>query len=163
MRWKRDIAHSDYTSKIVSVVLEEQNRRCSDLEFPIIISCTAGSSGHGNKKDRIALPCVSVPKSKINQDNTARESWMVSLIIKQSSGILVPTYKSRSIFRLRWIHSSLPKNKRDPNKGDSSSGATGAGRAARADGHKTCSEAMAASGSSSRPQTGGGEPTAPDS
>ena len=158
----RETLHTQiYTSKIVSIVLEEQHRRCSDIEIPIVNLCTAGSSGDGNKRNQIASPCVRVMKPQRNDTGVNKQSSITSHIRKQLHKILVPVIKILSKRRLRWIHSLLPKRKRDPNRGNSSSGAIGAGRAARADGQKTCLEAMAASGSGTRPQTGGGDNNRP--
>ena len=49
--------------------------------------------------------------------------------------------------RHRWSLTPLSKTSGNPNSGFSSVGALGTGRGARSNGHKTCSEAMAASGS----------------
>ena len=69
---------------------------------------------------------------------------------------IVPTNKRSSKPKLRWTCSSLLKRGGNPKRGYSSSGATGAGRATRSGGHKSCPDAMAeASGSGSRPRRGG--------
>ena len=111
----RETLHTQiYTSKIVSIVLEESNQRCSDIEVPIITACTAGSSGSGNKKRQIASPCVN-EKGFGNKINTV-ESLMdcfISQILKQIYRTIVPTNKPSSKLKLRWTCSSLLK-RRDP-------------------------------------------------
>ena len=83
-------------------------------------------------------------------------TWFISHVFKKLYRLIVPTNKTASKLKLRWIYSPLLKQGGHPKCGYSSAGATGAGRATRSDGHKSCSDAMAeASGSSSRPRTGG--------
>lgn len=80
-----------YTSKIVSVVLEEQHRRCKDIEIPLVDTCTAGSSGKGNQRKPIALACVHVGESSIEKNKRIRDmSWITSQIILVINQILVP-------------------------------------------------------------------------
>ena len=124
----RETLHTQvYTSKIVSVILEEQHRRCSDIEYPIIIPRTAGSSGPGNKKSRIASPCVSVSKSSRRLNGVAIESSLVTAMLRQLCNIIVPEYNHKLVFRLRWIHSPLSRSKRNPNSGTPQPGRPGRG------------------------------------
>ena len=100
----RETLHTQiYTSKIVSIVLEEQHRRCSDIEIPIVIACTAGSSGNGNKEHQIALPCVQI--REINDEDDSIDSsitWFISQVFKKLRRIIVPTNNTASKLK-RWI------------------------------------------------------------
>ena len=146
----RETLHTQiYTSKVVSIILEESNKRCSNIEVPSINACTAGSSGSGNKKRQIASPCVN-EKGFGNKMNTVESiiDCFISQIVKQIHRTIVPTNKKSSKPKLRWTCSSLLKRGGNPKRGYSSSGATGAGRATRSDGHKSCPDAISeASGS----------------
>ena len=130
----RETLHTQiYTSKIVSIVLEEQHRRCSDVEIPIVIACTAGSSGNGNKEHQIAAPCVQFWETNGGDDSTdSTISCLISQIIKKLCHIIVPTNKTASKLKLRWIRSPLRKQGGHPKCGSSSAGAA-AGRGARRD------------------------------
>ena len=154
----RETLHTQiYTSKIVSIILEESSKRCSGIEVPNINSCTAGSSGNGNKRRHIASPCVS-EKGFGNKMDTGESiiDCFISQIVELIHRTIVPTNKRSSKPKLRWTCSSLLKRGGNPKRGYSSSGATGAGRATRSGGHKSCPDAMAeASGSGSRPRRGG--------
>ena len=125
----RETLHTQiYTSKIVSIILEEQRLRCIDVDIPIVIACTAGSSGNGGKKNPVALLCIRArkPRTKsITVDNVP--SWLQSQLFLVISHFLAANKKTRSKSWLRWNLSSLPYNKENPKKGYSSSGATGAG------------------------------------
>ena len=59
---------------------------------------------------------------------------------------------------LRWNTALSSEKHQDPNSGSPPTGAIGAARAGSTGGHKTCSVAMAASGSHTRPQAGGNDP-----
>ncbi|MCV6576370.1 MAG: hypothetical protein OIF58_11595, partial [Cohaesibacter sp.] len=121
----RETLHTQiYTSKIVSIVLEEQHRRCSDVEIPNIVACTAGSSGNGNKKHQVATPCVQFWGTNEGDDNTdSIISSLTSQIIKKLFHNIVPTNKTASKLKLRWIRSPLRKRGGHPKCGSSSAGA----------------------------------------
>ena len=76
-------------------------------------------------------------------------------VVELTLRIIVPTNNKSSKPKLRWTCSSLLKRGENLKRGIFSSGAAGAGRATRSDGHKSCPDAMAeASGSGSRPRRG---------
>ena len=140
-----------YTSKIVSIVLQEQHRRspCANNDSSNVRS--VGSKGNKPVKCVVAVSCVALNESTSNHQrddhrNTCRPGMF---------DIAYFTNHSKKAFarRLRWILSSWSAKRRYLNSGLSSSGAAGAGCARSSDGHKSCSDAMAASGSSNRPQT----------
>ena len=154
----RETLHTQlYTSKIVSIILEESSKRFYGIEAPSTDACTAGSSGNGSKKKKhIASPCIG--KEGFRNEMNRNESYTCHFIFQFAELILrtiVPINKKSSKPKLRWTCSSLLKRGENPKRGNSSSGAAGAGRATRSDGHKSCPDAMAeASGSGSRPRRG---------
>ena len=132
----RETLHTQiYTSKIVSIILEESSKRFSGIEVPSIDACTAGSSGNGSKKRLIASPCVS--KKGFRNKMVNNESYTccaVFQIVELIYRTIVPINNKSSKAKLRWTCSPLLKRGRNPKRGNSSSGAAGAGRATRSNG-----------------------------
>lgn len=128
-------------------------------EIPIVITWTAGSSGNGTKKNPIALPSVHVGKYHGDQeDKDGKLPWITNEILLVIRHIYPCSNLQDTIQILASVEYLLVAKEQlngNPNSGYSSTGAIKAGRAARSDGHRSCSEAMAASGSGTRPQTGG--------
>ena len=154
----RETLHTQlYTSKIVSIILEESNKRFHGIEAQSDDACTAGSSGNGNKKKKhIALSCIGRRSSKSEANHEEYLTCSVTFrIVGMKLRTSVPINKILSKPKLRWTRSPLLKHGGNPKRGVSSSGAAGAGCATRSDGHKSCPDAMAdASGSGSRPRRG---------
>ena len=134
----RETLHTQlYTSKIVSIILEESNKRFCGIEAPSTDACAAGSSGNGNKKKKhIASPCVG--KKGLRNEIYHNESQTCHFIFRIAELTLrttVPTNNKSSKPKLRWTCSSLLKRGGNPKRGIFSSGAAGAGCATRSDGH----------------------------
>ena len=144
----RETLHTQiYTSKIVSIILEEQNRRTENIKSENVSNRNTGSSGCSMKKSGIAAACVvSACKDEGTFSNSTRKEAIRTSLLNLKISIIVKT-NLRS--RYLWDPPLIPKrNKSNPNRGFR---ATGAGRAGRSDGQKSCPVAMAASGSDSRP------------
>ena len=154
----RETLHTQiYTSKIVSIVLEEQHRRsiCSDRDS--ITTRTAGSSGSMNKKCVVAASCTKMnsTRNEKQREHSCQRSPH-SRVFHFTFNIILSKKSSKK--GLRWNTASLSVKHQELTKGLFPTGATGAARAGSSGGHKTCSAAMAASGSNTRPQTEGDRP-----
>ena len=144
----RETVHTQiYTSKIVSIIIEEQIRRVGNMKSENVSNRNTGSSGHNVKKSGVAAACVARDyhfeglHSNANNGKTNKTSTFILRI----SIIFRTNLRSR----YPWDPPLIPKrDKLSPNRGFR---ATGAGRTGRLDGQKSCSVAMAASGSDSRP------------
>ncbi len=146
----RETLHTQiYTNKIVSIILEEQHRgsTCSDRDSTTIQ--TDGSSGSKSKKCVVAASCVKVNNIETNQQHKHSHHqthllYGVRFIFKRHS-------KKSCKRGLRWSTTSSSKKHEDLSSGLFPTGAIGAARAGSSGGRKTCSVAMAASGSNTRP------------
>ena len=144
----RETVHTQiYTSKIVSIIIEEQIRRVGNMKSENVSNRNTGSSGHNVKKSGVAAACVARDyhfeglHSNANNGKTNKTSTFILRI----SIIFRTNLRSRYL----WDPPLIPKrDKLSPNRGFRT---TGAGRTGRLDGQKSCSVAMAASGSDSRP------------
>ena len=120
---------------------EESNKRFCSIEAPSTDTCTAGSSGNGNKeKKHIASPCIG--KKGLRNEISHDESYTCNFIfrvVELTLRTIVPTNNKSSKPKLRWTCSSLLKRGENLKGGIFSSGAAGAGRATRSDGHKSWS------------------------
>ena len=145
----RETIHTQvYTSKIVSIILEEQEQRCiGDSRFQSSFVHGDGSSGTNVKNRVAAAACANVPHEYAVDYKTTRSmiisiknKWIIKYILSCHS-------KKQKRRRLRWCPAPLSVTSENPNSGSSSVGAIGTGRGARSNGQQTCSEAMAARGS----------------
>ena len=101
----RETLHTQlYTSKIVSIILEESNKRFCGIEAPRTDACTAGSSGNGNKrKKHIASPCIG--KKGLRNEISHDESYTCNFIfrvVELTLRTIVPTNNKSSKPKLRW-------------------------------------------------------------
>ena len=144
----RETLHTQiYTSKIVSIIIEEQIRRIESTKSEDVSIRNTGSSGHNMKKSGVAAACVvsAGHVEELHSNNTSGKAIRTST---KNLKIFI-TFKTNLRSRYLWDSPLIPKrNKSNPNRGFR---ATGAGRAGRSDGQKSCPVATAASGSDSRP------------
>ena len=135
-----------YTSKIVSIILEEQSKRNENIKSEDVSIRYTGSSGCNLRKSCVAAACVvSACKDEGTYSLTTRDEINMTSLLKHGFFIIKTNLRSRYL----WAPPLIPKrNKSNPKRGFR---ATGAGRAGRSSGHKSCPVAMAASGSGSRP------------
>ena len=145
----RETIHTQvYTSKIVSIILDEQEQRCiGDSRSQSSFVHGDGSSGTNVKNRVVAAACVSTSHEYAVGYGTTRSivlstknKWIIKYILSCHS-------KRQNYRRLRWCPAPLSITSENPNSGSSSVGALGTGRGARSNGQQACSEAMAASGS----------------
>ena len=145
----RETIHTQvYTSKIVSIILEEQEQRCiGDSRSQSSFVHGDGSSGTNVKNRVAAAACATIPHEYAVDYKTTRSmiisiknKWIIKCILSCHS-------KKQKRRRLRWCPAPLSVTSENPNSGSSSVGAIGTGRGARSNGQQTCSEAMAARGS----------------
>ena len=145
----RETIHTQvYTSKIVSIILGEQEQRCvGDSRSQSSFMHGDGSSGTNVKNRVAAAACVSRSRECAVDYKTTRSiilstknKWIIKYILSCHS-------KRQKQRRLRWCPAPLSITSENPNSGSSSVGALGTGRGARSNGQQACSEAMAASGS----------------
>ena len=126
----RETLHTQlYTSKIVSIILEESNKRFHGIEAQSDDACTAGSSGKGNKKKKhIALSCIGRRSSKSEANHEEYLTCSVTFrIVGMKLRTSVPINKILSKPKLRWTRSPLLKHGGNPKRGVSSSGRPGRG------------------------------------
>ena len=147
-----------YTSKIVSIILDEQTQRCSGSSGSNFSNMHGdGSSGTKSKKCVVAASCVQqLIKDKHHMTDTCSIMYTIA-ILKITSFSHVFQHKRLNKPRLRWNRSPLSKASGNPKSGSSPAGATGAGRGAHSNGQKSRSEAMAASSSSTGARAGGSD------
>ena len=145
----RETIHTQvYTSKIVSIILEEQEQRCiGDSRSQSSFVHGDGSSGTNVKNRVAAAACATIPHEYAVDYKTTRSmiisiknKWIIKYILSCHS-------KKQKRQRLRWCPAPLSVTSENPTSGSSSVGAIGTGRGARSNGQQACSEAMAARGS----------------
>ena len=153
----RETLHTQiYTSKIVSIVLEEQLRRSSFAGDDSPNVRNTGSKGRSSKSYNVSMPCVTIDESyETNRAHDHNERC-----IQVTITITCFPKRSRKVFAkwLWWNRAPQTKKQRYLKSGLSPSGAAGAGRARFSGGHKSCPDAMAASGSGHRPHGDGDKP-----
>ena len=116
----RETLHTQiYTSKIVSIILEEQNRRTENIKSENVSNRNTGSSGCSMKKSGIAAACVvSACKDEGTFSHTTRRKAIRIIrtsLLKLKIFIIVKT-NLRS--RYLWDPPLIPKrNKSNPNRG----------------------------------------------
>ena len=145
----RETIHTQvYTSKIVSIILEEQEQRCiGDSRSQSSFVHGDGSSGTNVKNRVAAAACATIPHEYAVDYKTIRSmtisiknKWIIKYILSCHS-------KKQKRRRLRWCPAPLSVTSENPTSGSSSVGAIGTGRGARSNGQQAYSEAMAARGS----------------
>ena len=89
----RETLHTQiYTSKIVSIILEEQNRRTENIESENVSNRNAGSSGCSMEKSGIAAACVvSACQNEGSFSNTNRKEAIRTSIMNLKISIIVKT------------------------------------------------------------------------
>ena len=153
----RETLHTQiYTSKIVSIILEEQYRRSVCVDRDSIYLHTDGSSGQMSKRCAVAASCTKV--SDIEESNHHVHPCPLTRFWRRIRFTFRTLSKKSTKEGLRWNTALSSEKHQDPNSGSPPTGAIGAARAGSTGGHKTCSVAMAASGSHTRPQAGGDGP-----
>ena len=155
----RETLHTQiYTSKIVSIILEEQHRRSVCVDRDSVYILTDGSSGHKSKKCAVAASCVRV--NDIGESEQHIQSCQQTKLWRKVRFTFKMHSKKSTKKGLRWNTAPLSEKHQDLNSGSFPTGAIGAARTGSTGGHKTCSVAMAASGSNTRlrPQAGGNNP-----
>ena len=152
----RETLHTQiYTSKIVSIILEEQHRRSVCVHRDSVNMHTDGSSGHKNKRCAVAASCIKT--YGIEERNQHVHSCQLTKVWRRTC-ITFTLSKKSTKKGLRWNTALSSEKHQDLNSGSPPTGAIGAARAGSTGGRKTCSIAMAASGSHTRPQAGGNDP-----
>ena len=145
----RETIHTQvYTSKIVSIILEEQEQRCiGDSRSQSSFVHGDGSSGT-NVKNRVAAAACASISHKYAVDYKTTRSMILSTKNKWITKYILSCHSKRQKYRrLRWCPAPLSVTSENPTSGSSSVGALGTGRGARSNGQQACSEAMAARGS----------------
>ena len=145
----RETVHTQvYTSRIVSIIIDEQVQRCiGDTRSQSSVMHGDGSSGPNVKNRVAAAACVNVSFERAVDYKTtksiilsSKNKWIVKYFLSCHS-------KNRKYRRLRWHPAPSSKTSESPNSGSSSVGALRTERGARSNGQQACSEAMAAAGS----------------